>query len=212
MQMRIYQLPPIGTNAYLLINEDLGEAVLFDAPMSAWASITPHLKEAASSLQGLYLTHGHWDHILDIGSMIDQGISIYAHRGDLGLIKSPQLMSDFSVADIQFKPGKVDHFLSDGDRFDLWGHVVEVRHVPGHSEGSILFYFANAGFAITGDAIFAGSIGRTDFPGCSQGVLQRSIQEKIYTLPDETILYPGHGPETIVARERASNPFVRAHS
>lgn len=210
MEMRIYELPPIGTNAYLLINGDSGEAVLFDAPMSAWAAITPHLKEAACSLRGLYLTHGHWDHILDVGSIIDQGISVHAHRGDVDLIESPQAMAEFSIAGIKFRPGKVDHYISDGDRFELWGHSVEVRHVPGHSEGSILYYFASAGFAITGDAIFAGSIGRTDFPGCSLGVLQRSIQKRIYTLPDETILYPGHGPKTTVARERTTNPFVRA--
>jgi glyoxylase-like metal-dependent hydrolase (beta-lactamase superfamily II) len=84
-----------------------------------------------------------------------------------------------------------------------------VRHVPGHSQGSLLFWFKEDAFAISGDAVFSGSIGRTDFPGCSFEQLEHSIRTQIYTLPDATVLYPGHGPATSVGAEASGNPFVR---
>jgi hydroxyacylglutathione hydrolase len=105
--------------------------------------------------------------------------------------------------------GKVDEFVQEGQTLQLLNQQVEVRHVPGHSPGSVLFYFRDFGFAVSGDAIFAGGIGRTDFPGCCRELLEASIVEQIYTLPDETVLLPGHGPRTTVGQEKKTNPFVR---
>ena len=88
------------------------------------------------------------------------------------------------------------------------GSDIEVRHVPGHCPGNVLFYFSDAGAAFVGDALFAGSIGRTDLPGGSFASLEKAIRTQIYTLPDETLVYPGHGPDTTVGAEKSTNPYV----
>ncbi len=210
MEIQVFSLPPIETNAYLLLHKEMGEAVLFDAPMNAWQAIEPKLRGAGCALKGLYLTHGHWDHILDVARFVEAGIPVHAHRDDLGMIENPSEMAEFVVPGISLEGGKIDHFLEEGQEFTLLGEAVEVRHVPGHCPGSLLFYFSGLELAICGDAVFAGSIGRTDFPGCSSGQLLSSIKEKIFTLPDETKLCPGHGYTTSVGVEKKTNPFLRS--
>jgi glyoxylase-like metal-dependent hydrolase (beta-lactamase superfamily II) len=117
--------------------------------------------------------------------------------------------------DLGLKPVKVDTWVAQGDKFTALGVEVEVRHVPGHCPGNVLFYFAGnknakaAGAAFVGDALFAGSVGRTDLPGGSFEQLERSIREQIYTLPDDTIVFPGHGPRTAVRNEKQGNPYVQ---
>ena len=103
----------------------------------------------------------------------------------------------------------IQNWLEHGQKIEIAGSPVEVRHVPGHSPGSILYWFSSDKFAVSGDALFNGSIGRTDFPGCSFEQLAKSIREQIYTLPGETVVYPGHGPETTVGAEASGNPFVK---
>ncbi len=109
---------------------------------------------------------------------------------------------------MNLQPIHVDHWVKQGDRFDALGTTVEVRHVPGHCPGNVLFYFAALSAAFVGDALFNGSIGRTDLPGGDFERLARAIREQIYTLPGDTAVYPGHGPKTTVADERAQNPYV----
>jgi glyoxylase-like metal-dependent hydrolase (beta-lactamase superfamily II) len=118
-------------------------------------------------------------------------------------------MASYSIPGLEMPPVQVDTWLDDGQEIEIVGRPVQIRHVPGHSPGSILFWFKEDGFAVSGDAIFCGSIGRTDFPGCSFEQLAYSIKKNIYSLPDETILYPGHGPETSVKGEALTNPFVQ---
>ncbi len=209
MEILKFELPPIGTNAYLLLNEASRKAVLFDAPLEAWSTFSRVLKDKNCELEAVYLTHGHWDHILDVAKFAKRGVKIFGHKEDEELIRSPARMADFAVPGIEISPGRVDHFLEDGDQIEILGNLAEVRHVPGHSAGSILFFLAGLRVCFSGDAIFAGSIGRTDFPGCSFELLEKSIREKIYTLPNETIVYPGHGPETTVGEEKRNNPFLR---
>ncbi len=209
MEIQVYSLPPIETNAYLLLDKELGEAVLFDVPLDAWQEIEPKLKEAGCELKGVYLTHGHWDHILDVPGFNERGMPVYAHRDDVDLIENPSRMASFLVPGLTLEPGKADHLLEDGQELKILGETVEVRHVPGHSPGSILFYFPGLKMAISGDTVFAGGIGRTDFPGCSSAQLLDSIKDKILTLPDDTIICPGHGPTSTVGAEKVSNPFLR---
>ena len=106
------------------------------------------------------------------------------------------------------QPIHVDPWMKQGDRFEALGTTVEVRHVPGHCAGNILFYFEALNAAFVGDALFNGSIGRTDLPGGSFEQLEHSIRSQIYTLPAPTTVYSGHGPKTTVANERAQNPYV----
>lgn len=205
-----FELPPIGTHCYAVINPDLGKVSVFDAPLNAFPTIEKLCVERGLEMEGLYLTHGHWDHTLDAHRFAGAALPIFGHKGDEHLLTDPDCMSTYAMPGLQMRPVKVTRWLDDGQKMMIAGLSVEVRHVPGHSEGSILFWFRDCGFAISGDAIFKGSVGRTDFPGCSFAQLERSIIGQIYTLPSSTRLCPGHGPETTVSLEKSSNPFVRA--
>jgi glyoxylase-like metal-dependent hydrolase (beta-lactamase superfamily II) len=209
-RMEIHTLPagPIQTNAYLLLDRDAGRAILIDAPHGVWEEVGPVLAEAGAKLEALLLTHGHWDHTGDAAAIQATGVPVYGHEADRPLFENPALQEIFMIPGFTLSAVKIDKPVAQGDRLELVGHEIEVRHVPGHCPGNVLFNFPAFGTAFVGDAIFAGSVGRTDFPGCSMKELERSIRTQIYTLPPETRLFPGHGPATTVARERATNPFV----
>ena len=214
MEMKLFELPPFMTNAYLLSNLEKREAVLFDAPSNAHQSVHTELLESGCKLTAIYLTHGHWDHMDDVAAFADEGVPIYGHPMDLDIIEDPvglqgPWLQMMGLPVDQFRSGKLDHYLEDGQVITILDLKVSIAHVPGHSPGSIQFYFEDARMAISGDTLFAGSIGRTDLPEGDFDVLAKSIREKIYTLPDDTILLPGHGPRTTVGREKVSNPFVK---
>jgi hydroxyacylglutathione hydrolase len=210
--VNLHVLPagPIQTNAYLLSAPERGEAVLIDAPGEVWADVQPILAGEKCRLVELWLTHGHWDHTQGGADVVrETGAKVRAHRDDRALIETPQIMERFMGERMNLKPIQVDLWVAQGDRFDALGTSVEVRHVPGHCPGNVLFYLAAEGAAFVGDALFNGSIGRTDLPGGNFEQLEHAIRQQIYTLPAETLVYPGHGPKTTVAGERAHNPYVR---
>lgn len=209
--MEIHTLPagPIETNAYLLADPARGEAVLVDAPHDVWPQVQTLLRQSGCRLVALLITHGHWDHTGDAARVQQSGVPLFAHAADRRLIEQPQVMEPFALPGLRFEPAQLDRPVAPGDRLELLGESVEVRHVPGHCPGNVLFHFPRTGAAFVGDAIFAGSIGRTDLPGGGYEMLAGSIRTQIYTLPDATVLYPGHGPETTVAAEKANNPFVQ---
>lgn len=211
IKLRILELPPIGTNAYLLVNELTSEAALFDAPFGAKIEIDKLLERFNAELTGVWLTHGHWDHMLDAFEYNKEGIPLYAHEKDEIFIKNPEVMASFSIPGISFNPARLDGYLEDGQELTIVGQKVWVRHVPGHSPGSVAFVFPELKWVISGDVIFAGSVGRTDFPGCGHEALMESIREKILPLDDQYVLYPGHGPKTTVGSERNLNPFIRGY-
>jgi hydroxyacylglutathione hydrolase len=211
--MNVYVLPagPIETNAYLLTAPDRGEAVLIDAPGEVWPAVAERLAADRVKLTKLWITHGHWDHTQGGAEVVRQsGATVSAHPADRVLIETPEVMSAFLAGQIRLEPLRVDRWLNEGDRLQALGQDVEIRHVPGHCPGNILFYFPALQSAFVGDAIFAGSVGRTDLPGGSAQELEQSIRSRIYSLPEATVLHPGHGPATTVAAERVGNPFVRA--
>ena len=209
MIIKFQELPPIGTNAYALIEPDRKECVIFDAPASAFEWATQAAKDHDCKISGLILTHGHWDHILDGYRFAAADIPTYGHAEDKKLFEEPKEMARYALPSVEFMPLRIDHWIKGGDTLDLLGAKLEIRHVPGHCPGNILIYLESEQLVIVGDAIFAGSIGRYDFPGGDFSVLERSIRTQIYTLPDETIIYPGHGVSTTVGREKRSNQFVR---
>ncbi len=209
--MNLHVLPagPIQTNAYLLTAPAQREAVLIDAPGGIWDEIAPILKKENCELRELWLTHGHWDHTQGGAEVVRATrAQVCAHAADRAMIETPEIMERFMGEQLNLEAIHVDHWVKQGERFDALGATVEVRHVPGHCPGNVLFYFAAAHAAFVGDALFNGSVGRTDLPGGSFEELEKSIRQQIYTLPEETVVFPGHGPKTTVAAERAHNPYV----
>lgn len=211
--MKIHVLPsgPIQTIGYLLTEPRLGEAVLVDAPGDILARIRPLLVAENCTLKELWLTHGHWDHTQDAAKVKrETGARVRAHEDDRNLIETPELMEEFMGAKLGIEPVVVDAWVKQGDRLKALGREFEVRHVPGHCPGNILFYEPAAKAVLVGDALFNGGVGRWDFPGGDFAALARSIREQIYTLPDDTVVFPGHGARTTVGAEKTSNPYVSA--
>lgn len=209
--MNLHVLPagPLPTNGYLLTAPDRGEAILIDAPGGIWAEIEPILREQKCRLTELWITHGHWDHTQGGAEVVRAtGAKVRAHAADRVLIEQPDVMKRFMGEELNLEPIRVDFWIGQGDRISALGTTAEVRHVPGHCPGNVLFYFASLGLAIVGDALFNGSVGRTDLPGGSFEQLEQSIRTQIYTLPDNTVIFPGHGPKTSVVHEKQTNPYV----
>lgn len=201
---------PIATNAFFISTEDSPEAILVDAPPGLNREIDSLEKQSGKKLAAVLLTHGHWDHMLDAQLVRDRGeIEIYAHPDDRQLIENPEVMASYAMPGLEWTPATVDHWLTGSETLTLASQEIAVRHVPGHAPGNVLFYFPKAGVAFGGDALFAGGVGRFDLPGGSWEVLEKSIKEQIYTLPEDTVVYPGHGPETTVGQEKQTNPYVQ---
>lgn len=213
--MKIHVLPsgPIETVGYLLTEAARGEAVLVDAPGDILERVGPVLQREGCRLVELWLTHGHWDHIQDAAAVVRAtGARVRGHEADREMFERPARMSAYALPGLRLEPVAVDAWVAQGDRIAVLGREFEVRHVPGHCPGNVLFHEPAAKVAFVGDALFAGGIGRTDLPLGSFEQLERSIREQIYTLPDETVVFPGHGPRTTVGAEKTGNPFVSAEA
>ena len=216
MSLRIESqtLGPFATNTFLVIDDATKHCLVVDAPPEG-AAFLPIINERGLVLEALLLTHGHWDHIADARAFADAGARIYAHKADADCYAHPERYAPFYRAalpwltEADFQAVEIAHWVKGGDKMILLGREFEVRHVPGHCPGNVLFYCAAEKLAFPGDAIFAGSVGRSDLPGGSWPVLLKSIREQIYTLPEDVVLLPGHGGETTVGQEIQTNPYAR---
>ncbi|MDD2969462.1 MAG: MBL fold metallo-hydrolase, partial [Lachnospiraceae bacterium] len=151
-------------------------------------------------------THGHFDHIFGCNSLRKlSGVPIYAYRGEQKLLEDPSL----NVSDQVGRPYTVnaDHYLEDGEMIEIADMKIELIATPGHTAGSCCFYIREAGLLISGDTLFEESVGRSDLPTGSGAELGRSVTEKLFILPDETKVYPGHGDSTTIGHEKQYNPF-----
>ncbi|SDS54842.1 MBL fold metallo-hydrolase [Opitutus sp. GAS368] len=211
--MKIHVLPsgPIQTIGYLLTEPKLGEAVLVDAPGGILDKVRPLLAKDGCTLKELWLTHGHWDHTQDAAKVVrETGALVRGHADDQVLFETPAIMEERMGRKLGLEPVKIDSWAEQGDRLAALGREFAVRHVPGHCPGNILFYQAGTQAAFVGDALFKDGVGRWDLPGGNFELLEKSIREQIYTLPDATVVFPGHGPRTTVGAEKAGNPYVAA--
>ena len=167
------------------------------------------IKEMGLKVTGQLNTHCHVDHILGVEFMSSQfDCPIRAHREELEIIKNAPLMGDMFGWKVNEIEG-IDEFIEEGQRIPVGDHELSILHVPGHSPGSVALYSKEGRFVITGDALFQGSIGRTDLPGGDYDTLISSIGTKLLTLPPETVVYPGHGPASSIDFEKSQNPFLR---
>lgn len=194
---------PLEVNCYIIGDEDAGEAAVID-PGDEDDRILVEIKENGLKLRYIINTHAHFDHV-GVNQALKEitGAEILIHEADQELLTVAGEQAFLYGLDIL--PSKADRLLKDGDEINLGRINLKVLHTPGHSKGSISLL--GDGFIFTGDTIFAGSAGRTDFPGGSLEELLKSIRERLAILNDRTAVFPGHGPETTIGKEKRYNPF-----
>ncbi len=203
-----YELVVVGaleTNCYLVYCSRTRESVVID-PGAQPEKIFLLISELELKPRAILNTHGHIDHIGANRDLKEKfGLPIYLHPADLPLLKSNQQYELSLLLEARESPPP-DEVLVDGGLIHFGEVSLRVIHTPGHSPGSVSFLSDN--WLFSGDTLFLGGVGRTDFPGGSWRDLERSIREKILTLPEETVILPGHGPATTVSEEKRSNPFL----
>ena len=185
---------------------DIKECVLID-PADSQDEISRMIDESGCSLKGILLTHGHFDHIMAADAVRDKyGVKVYASCDEKNTLEQPHI--NLGEAYGLKLSVKADVWHKDGEILKLAGFDIEALHTPGHTEGGSCYYIREIGVIFSGDTLFCGSVGRTDFPGGSMSEIVRSIKEKVMVLPDDTKVYPGHGEGTSVGYERENNPFL----
>lgn len=209
-----FALGPYATNCYVLSqegeNSEAGRCWVIDVGYDPEPLIA-YIQEHKFKPEAVVLTHAHCDHIagLDQFRALFPGAEVMLHKDEA---EFPE-RADLNLSAFSGNPrtvGPADRLLEGDELLEMAGGNWQVSHTPGHSPGGITLYNAQERIAIVGDTLFNGSIGRHDFPTSNFADLERSIREKLYTLPDETQALPGHGPTTTIGREKTTNPFVRA--
>ena len=199
-------LGPVATNCYLIINKDNNESIIVD-PADSPESIYDMVVRSASKPQAILLTHGHFDHIGAANEVREHyGIKIYASCDEEKLLASPA--RNLSNAYGMSLRVTADVLHNDGDILELAGLKIKAIHTPGHTKGSCCYYLKDEGVLFSGDTVFYGSVGRTDFPGGSTAEIVRSLHKLVDSLPEETEVFPGHDASTTIGYEKRYNPFV----
>jgi hydroxyacylglutathione hydrolase len=194
-------------NVILIWCDRTKKAALFD-PAGDSQRVIAEIERRNLELLYLINTHGHLDHIKENRVIKSRfRVPLLIHPLDRPMLTDPSKNLSLFAGDPVVSPD-ADRTLEDGDTVEIGEETLRVLHVPGHTPGSLVFY--QPGLLISGDTLFAGGVGRTDFPGSSERVLYENIRAKIFSLPEDTVVYPGHGPKTTVGEERRYNPFVRA--
>ncbi len=197
------------TNCYILQNSsDANQCVLIDAGLEA-EKLVNYLDAHTLQPAALILTHGHIDHIMGLKLLRKTfpDIKVYMHKLDAKMLTG-NIGNLALMTGVLFKTNPPDFFLEDGEVFEQAGIKLLVLHTPGHTPGGISLYSQSDGVVFVGDSLFAGSIGRTDFPGGDMKQLIKSIQIKLLTLPGDTTVCPGHGEPTTIDIEMHTNPFL----
>ena len=196
----------IGTNCYLVINEEQKTGVVID-PGGDADQILGKINQKGITIEAIFLTHGHSDHIMAVDEVREAtGAKVYISEADADMLtKASSNLSVYMGAGKEFK--EADEFLVDGEIITAAGLKFQVVATPGHTKGGICLLCGDTVFC--GDTIFSESIGRTDLPGGSYSQILHSIKTKIMVLPDEMKLLPGHGPATTIGWERRRNPFLQ---
>lgn len=198
---------PFAANCYLLACSKTSEAVIVD-PGGDATRILGMLRPGDFRVTGIVCTHAHIDHVAGAAEVKEAtGAPLQIHAADVEwLERLPQQAATFGFEDVPTPA--VDRLHQDGDSLRVGEQPGVVLHTPGHTRGSCSLWFPRARVLVTGDTLFAGSVGRTDLPGGDFAQLERSIRERLFPLGDDVRFYPGHGPGSLIGQERLSNPFV----
>jgi hydroxyacylglutathione hydrolase len=196
---------PIETNSYVVSRDGVSTCLVID-PSSGCAELLAHIEREGLRVEAICLTHGHFDHVLGVADITaaHPGAAVWVHPDEKRLLGDP-LYNGAVMLGMDFRFDGPTENLVEGP-MTVGAFDFTLLHVPGHSPGGCALVFGNN--CISGDAVFAGSIGRTDFPGCDGELFLRNIREKLLTLPDDTVIWPGHGGRTTVGREKRLNPFL----
>lgn len=234
MLLAAFPATVFATNCYVLATGPGEPAIVVDPGIGVIPALMDVLREHRLKPAAVLLTHGHLDHVYSVTPVCTTGddtdLPAYIHGDDAYRLTDPisllgpqlrgALEAQFGSADTWREPRDVRR-VSDGDVVDVAGLDLTVRHTPGHTEGSVIFSVGQVPDAIpapvtstvlAGDVLFAGSIGRTDLLGGDAAAMEASLRDVILPLPDDTLILPGHGPATTMARERSTNPYLRGLS
>ena len=194
------------TNCYFLYREDAKECILID-PADQGQQIYNALSKNGFTIQAILVTHGHFDHIWGANEVRSlAGVKMYAYEQEKELLNSEKL----NVSKGAGRPYTVeaDIYLKDGETLTVADMTCKCIATPGHTAGSCCYYFEDAGILVSGDTLFQESVGRTDLPTGNMRTLMNSVKQKLFVLPEETKVYPGHGESTTIGYEKKYNPFI----
>lgn len=207
MKTEKFVLGPVGTNCYIVSNEQIKECFLVD--MAACPpELVSHIKNSGLTVKAVLLTHGHFDHIMGLDRFLEEfKVPVYACAAEREVLESAQLNSSSGMLGQPYTFFGAE-YVKDGDLLEIAGMKIRVIQTPGHTIGGCCYYIAEENTLFSGDTLFRTSVGRTDLPTGSMGALIRSVKEKLMVLPEETRVCPGHMEETTVGYEKMYNPFL----
>lgn len=209
IEIKMLPLGPIQTNCYVATCAETKHTAVID-PSDQGYDLARLLEEQELELTHILLTHAHFDHVGGLPDLKDAypDVPIYIHPDAVEMLSiAPRQAARFGLQVAEMPTA--DQMLADGDVIEVGQVKLTVLYTPGHAPGHVAFYNAENSVVFSGDALFQGSIGRTDLPGGDFNLLIQSIEQKLLTLPDETHVLSGHGPATTIGRERVSNPFLQ---
>jgi hydroxyacylglutathione hydrolase len=208
MILEMLTVGPFQENCYIIGDEDSGAGAVVD-PGDEAARIALAVEQTDLEVGSIIVTHAHIDHVGAVAALADEyACPVLMHAESEPMLM--QLPTQAMMMGLKFgKVPAVDRHISDGEVLEVGKLRLRSLYTPGHAPGHLAFYVEDEDLVLSGDALFAGSVGRTDLPGGSMEVLMRSIEERLLTLPNETRVFPGHGPQTEIGNERTTNPFLQ---
>ncbi len=207
MKIDRFVIGPVGTNCYIVRNDDTDECFVTD-PAACPLELVGHIRREGLNVKAVLLTHGHFDHIMGLDDFLKEfPVPVYAFSEEKPLLESAELNSSLGMFGRPYTFSGAE-YVSDGQILHIAGFEIRVIHTPGHTAGGCCYYIPAENVLISGDTLFRASVGRTDLPTGSMGDLVRSVREKLFVLPEETKVYPGHMEETTIGYEKKYNPFV----
>ncbi len=207
MRIKCFPTAEMGENCYVISSTQTNDAIILD-PGEENPEVTEYIKNENITPKAIALTHGHYDHIAGVNYYKEQyKIPLICGCNETETLASPSLnLSPLFCGNALIL--KADKTMTEGEEYTFGDLTFKTIFTPGHTPGGMCLYFEKEGALFSGDSLFALSIGRTDFPGGSYRALTDSLKEKILTLPEETVVFPGHGPKTTVKTEKAQNPYL----